>query len=573
MSLPDELQSPSSDPPARHKRWLYWTFAAVAWCVLVLLFDLAAMHAAPYPTSDQASVVLEGQSLAHGNVLLHRWSLSLDSFWTAEVPFYGVASLLIGLSRLQLTLVPAVIGACIVGVAVLIASHGRRRAGGIVAGATVVAVVGLPVHALARFMLVGGAHVGALLWALIAFYALRKGRWGAGVVVAACSLTLGMLGDLLTLAYGTAPIFVAGGLAMLRCRSLRSGLPAVVAAAGACLLALAIRAIATVIGTFSIGSANALATLRQADSNLRHVYSLAGNLLGARTAAYGTGGAPAWLSLTHLVAAVVIVVAVVLYLARLVVGLAGGPPHALAAEDAGSAESSPGELAAPTATGGRAGQRPVVWWQPEPSAWTLDDMLFAGVIGGTGSYVALSTTSNLAFARYLTAAVVFAVVLAARAVGRAWDDADGTYLRTAFAVAGVALIASFATGFAYTVTARVPPQPAVAFAGWLEAHHLTNGVGAYWASNIVTVSSGDDVHVRPVKAVGGKLRRYGRESTAAWYSGQEFTFIVYNRGQPAGGVSSKTATVACGPLAQTDTVDGYIVYVCVHPFTISPTPS
>jgi hypothetical protein len=517
----------------------------------VLLLDLAAMHAAPYPTSDQASVVLEGQSLAHGNVLLHRWSLSLDSFWTSEVPFYGVASLLVGLNRLQLTLVPAVIGACVVGAGVLIGSHGRRLAGGVVAGATVVVVLGLPVHALARFMLVGGAHVGALLWALIAFYALRNGRWGVGIVVAACSLALGMLGDLLTLAYGTAPVLVAGVFAMLRCRSVRTGLPAVTAAAGACLLALAIRALATVIGTFSIGGANALATLHQAESNLRHVYSLGGSLLGARTAAYGTGGAPAWLSGTHLVAAVVIVLAALLYLVRLVAGLAGGQAGA----------------------GGRPDRCPSAWWQPEPAAWTLDDMLFAGVIAGTGSYVALSTTSNLAFARYLTAAVVFAVVLAARAAGRAWDDCDGTRVRTAFAVAGAALIASFAAGFGYTVSARVPPQPAVAFAGWLEAHHLTNGVGAYWASNIVTVSSGDDVRVRPVKAIGGKLRRYGRESTGAWYSGEQFTFVVYNRGQPTGGVSSKTATAACGPLAETDAVDGYVVYVCVHPFTISPTPS
>ncbi len=553
---------PPPDSAKERKRWQLWIVAAVVWCALVLLLNVSAAHAAQFPTSDQASVVLEGQSLADGNLLLHRWSLSLDSFWTSEVPFYGVASLFVGVNRLELTLVPAAIGAFVVGVAILISADGRRRAAASLAGAAVLAFLALPVHALARFTLVGGAHVGALLWSLIAFYALRKGRWGIGVIVAALSLALGMLGDLLTVAYGTAPVLLAGVLAMLRCRSSRSGLPAVTAAVGAVFLARSIRALADLVGTFSIGGANALATRHQIVSNLRHMFTIGGALLGVHNA-YGTGGAPSWLQETHIAGAVLVVACALLYVVRLLAGLALGPSRALRPS---ATTTRPSDYAQPAL---QPGWRSTRWWQPEPSGWQVEDMLFVGAIGGIASYVMLASSNNLAFARYLTAAVVFLVVLAARTIGRGWDDAGGTKLRTGFTAAALALVVLFAADFTYTLTSRVSSQPAVAFARWLETRHLTNGVGAYWASNIVTVASGDAVHVRPVKAIDGKLRRYGRESTAAWYTGQEFSFVVYNRSQPAGGVSTKTAIAACGPLAETVTVDGYVVFVCLRPFTIS----
>ena len=68
---------------------------AAAVGLFVLLYAIG-VHAFA-PDSDGATVALQGQVMLHGNVLLHRWSLSLDSFWTVDALWYLVAVLFYGL--------------------------------------------------------------------------------------------------------------------------------------------------------------------------------------------------------------------------------------------------------------------------------------------------------------------------------------------------------------------------------------------------------------------------------------------------------------------------------------------
>jgi hypothetical protein len=480
------------------------------------------------------------------------------------VPFYALASLLFGVNRLELSLVPAALAASVIVVGILLAADGRRRAAGVVACLMVLAYLALPIHALARFFLSGGSHVGAVLWTLIAFYALRRGRWGIGVAIAACSLAVGMLGDLLTLAYGTAPLFLAGILEIVRSRTLRSGLPAVTAAAAAGVLTVVIRAIADAIGTFAIGRANRLATLHQAELNVRHLYGVGGELVGLHTAVFGSGGVPSWLAEVHVVGAVALIAAFLIYFIRLVAGVVAGGSAGPSSRRGVQTPS------APPGVGRSLADRLSRWWLPEASGSHMEDMLLLGSLGVVASYMALASTNNPDFARYLTAWVVFVVILAAREVSRAWEMVASKERRRGIALAGLAIGLCFTAGFGYTLTTPVGQPRAAAIAHWLEAHHLTNGVGAYWASNIVTVDSGGAVRVRPVAALGGTLRRYGRESSAAWYSGQKFSFVVYSTSAPAGGVTKATAAATCGQLAFTHSVDGYVVFVCRDPFSISP---
>src|ERR1700722_10838730 len=48
---------------------------------LVALFYVASVHSLA-GDSDGATVVLEGQAMSGGHVMLHGWALSLDSFWS-----------------------------------------------------------------------------------------------------------------------------------------------------------------------------------------------------------------------------------------------------------------------------------------------------------------------------------------------------------------------------------------------------------------------------------------------------------------------------------------------------------
>jgi hypothetical protein len=503
--------------------------------------------------SDGASLVLEGQSVGHGHLVLQGWALSLDSFWTSEVPLYALGYLLVGVDPLLLRVVPVVLAAAAVVLGVVLARDGARRGAAVAATVTVGALLAFPTHTMTLYFLLGGAHVGALVCSLVAVVALRRHRWGVGAVVAVVSLTLGMLGDLQTVAYGTAPIFVAGLVAMARRRSVRGGaLPAVVALAsvGAAVL---IRGLTAAAGAFSIGSANPVADRHEIVDNVRDLGDLGGSLLGTNSDNFGTGGTPGWLADVHVVGAVVVVAALALALARLVVGVIGG--------------ERPAPALAPGTGGG--GAR---WWRSEPSSWPVDDMLALATLGALGSYLGLTIFDNSAFTRYLTASVVMASILAGRVVARAWSRAGIAPIRRGIGVVGAIVALSFAAGFGYTLSVPGPVHGPTLLGGWLQDHHLTSGVGAYWSSSITTVESHGRVAVRPVIAdPAGQLVRYDRETTTAWYTGRHFDFLVYQPGAPWDDVDASTAQLTWGPAAATYQAYGYEILVWAHPFTVPAT--
>ena len=123
---------------------------------------------------------------------------------------------------------------------------------------------------------------------------------------------------------------------------------------------------------------------------------------------------------------------------------------------------------------------------------------------------------------------------------------------------------------AFNVTAAVPPAPYDALGQFLESHHLDRGIGDYWSASITTVATSGSVAVRPVVADGaGHLVRYERQSTATWYEGQSFQFLVYDSAVPWGGVSSASATATFGPALHTYDVGTYRVLVWSQPLSVS----
>ena len=135
--------------------------------------------------------------------------------------------------------------------------------------------------------------------------------------------------------------------------------------------------------------------------------------------------------------------------------------------------------------------------------------------------------------------------------------------------APVAVVAALTASFAITLTAPTQPSPAEGLVAFLEAHHLDHGIGDYWSSSITTVTSDGAVTVRPVVTdPRGRVVRYERQSTAAWYTGQRFEFLVIGTAAPPN-VSVATAAATFGPPARQYTVGSYQVLVWSHPLTVS----
>lgn len=109
-------------------------------------------------------------------------------------------------------------------------------------------------------------------------------------------------------------------------------------------------------------------------------------------------------------------------------------------------------------------------------------------------------------------------------------------------------------------------------AAWLEAHNLRNGIGEYWAASITTVESSGAVTVRPVSsAADGKLQRTMNQSSASWYEGQRFQFLVYVTPQ-FDDVDLQSATRTWGDPAHVYVVGRYRVVVWRRPVSVVPFP-
>jgi hypothetical protein len=511
--------------------------------------------------------------MSAGNLALHGWAISLDSFWTLDVLFYALVIRIGGLRPDLLNLVPALIAATVVVLGAALAREGRSGTAGIVAVATVVALVALASPDLAYFLLQGPWHIGTTLAALAAFATLaRPGsgwRWLAGVVL----LAAGVLGDVMIVTFGLVPLIVSGVAAMLRCRNWRAGMWTILAAPAGAALALGTRVVAQAIGTFTLVNRNVPIRYHQLVENL-------GNLANRLPGLFGVGTIPQTVPDGALGFQVARVAGLAAVLAAVLVGIA----RLLAGAALGRAPAGPA------------------------GSWRLDDLLVTGIVADIVTFVWGAGSNNTDYAKYLTPAILLGAVLAGRYAGRLAQrvvparhgltpapaaaapiqagespllprraHAAARGIRRGYSPAARILLAGsvvlagvYAAQVGVELAGPVAAQPARQLSAFLVAHHLDRGVGDYWSSTIVTVESSGEVAVRPVTtAPDGGLRRYERQSPESWYSGQRFDFFVYDLAKPWRNVNYRTAVATWGAPAREYPVGTYRVLVWSKPFTVS----
>lgn len=539
--------------PAWRSGWLVVAAVVAATTALVAWFYLLDVHAnGPVVNSDGATVVLEGHAIASGNVLLHGWILSLDSWWSLDAAWNALGVALVGIRPVLLFGIPAVICALTVVVGAALASSGYRRGAAAAAVAVVVTLLALPAHAMVTMWLVNPSHQSTALVALVAFAGASRGRWGWPWAVAVAAMTVGLLGDLETVAYSVVPVALAGVAAALRRRRWAAGTPALTAAAASVLLAAAVREVTAHLGAFALGPTNPHAPLNQMRLNALDVPGGIAQLLGVGTSAFGPSGVPSDVEAFHVAGLVAVAVAVVAAAVLMVRGVLGR-------------EAGRSRLLRPDPTG-------------RDEAWRLDDMLLIASTGPVVTYLVQALVISPAYLRYLTASVVFAAVLAGRMLARflhrraerevrglATRRRGAAAARAVALVAGVAVVAAFATGGAMQAAQPSEAQTAAGLVSFLEAHHLHSGVGDYWSASITTVESSGHVKVRPVvEAPDGRLAAYDKGPQRSWLSGVPVRFVVFHAPVGYNGVSVASSTATWGPPAHTYRVGNYEVVVWRH---------
>jgi hypothetical protein len=512
--------------PASHAASVPAWARRLAWPVLfagagLALFAAYLRQSQTVPVnSDGGSFALQAWDMLHGNVLLHGWTTADLTFYTTELPQYALVELARGLNADVIHVAGAMSYTLLVlGAALLARGHAGGREGVVrmlIAGGIMLAPsLGTGSHTL----LSSADHTGTQVPMLVIWLIMDRTRPRVWVpVLVTVLLAWAQVGDPLVLYEGAIPLVIVCAIRVYRRRgSLRENWYELSLAAGAIVSAgvafLALKLIHQ-LGGFAV---------RPPSAALTHIAHLPANvwvavqsvlvLFGADFSGQ-PNGTRIGIALVHLAGV------------------------ALAAWAAGRAVR-------------RFGRQDLV---VQVLTVTLIVLLVAYILRGNPNVVGS--------AHEIAGVLPVGAVLAGRLLA-------GTLARGRLLVLALALVLVCYTGIeVHNTVQQRPSDPNTQVAAWLQAHHLTYGLGDYWNASAITLDSGNQVQVRYVSRVGDKLLIRPWETKNSWFdrTQHDATFLVTpgpanvcSPGTPAGWEAAAKATF--GPPSGVYRVDGFIVLV------------
>jgi hypothetical protein len=489
--------------------------------------------------SDGAGNALQAWQMLHGNPLLRGWVLSDVSFYTTELPQYMLVELVHGLNQGVIHIAAAMTYTLAIAFAALLAAARATGRAAAVLGVCIAAGIMLaPQLSTGILVLLSSPdHIGTSVPVMLAWLILDRARprWYVPVVV---SLLLGWAAVADSLILYVAVIPLAGVCAirvvqaMIRHRaSLASQWHEISLAVGAIVAVAASRLALRLIAAYGGFSSPAPKTNVASLSHILH-YNMpvvAHGLLmlfGADFIDFPVNG----FLVLHLVGVLLAVAGIV-----------------------------------------------VTLWRFLRDRDLVSQLLLAGIVINLAIFLLSMSVSWLPTMREIDVVLPFSAALAGRQLGP--RVASLARPAATWATAVLALVcAGYLAGLGREIVQPVPPTPAQRLAAWLETYHLTNGVSGYWESNVVTLTSGNQVRVRLVQTGHGLFTLGGsaasvltpgvREDDSAWYDPARATvnFVLLYPGSAVfpGFTDRAVALATFGKPARTYRVDGFTVLVWPH---------
>jgi len=151
-------------------------------------------------------------------------------------------------------------------------------------------------------------------------------------------------------------------------------------------------------------------------------------------------------------------------------------------------------------------------------------VLLAGIVINLAAYLAGTHAAALGNTREIAAVLPFTAALAGRLLGPrllglrlAGGAVAGGGVARRFAPALVVVLLAYLAGLGLAASNPAAPPHAQQLASWLEAHHLSAGLSGFWPSNVVTLTTGERVTIRPVEVDGGRVYPFSDLQQADWY--------------------------------------------------------
>lgn len=564
-------------PPGRAWRWAR---TAVFLLILVVLFTAYLRLSKTYPeNSDEANILLMASDLAHGNLYLSGWNVSDVPFITTELPEIALLVKLFGLHLNTAHVAAALTYTVVVAISMLLSSGKNRccfgRADGersrfpLVRMAIALAILLAPQPGVGVFVMIFSVgHIGSaapvmLTWLLLdrcwplgdATARAPRRLWFLPVTVGAL-LAWALMADPLLLVIAICPVLVVGALRVV------PDLTTAIQNGGG--LRRIGRALADRWLEWSLAAAAALACLvAWCGGRLLHAaggytqqpvpftFDPVSTWYGhARVAAHG---------LLEMFGAFSVPGTAINYL---------GPGNYVAAPSlSGFAEAVATTRLACVALA-ILGACTIARRFFRRDVDLVSQLLLVGIAANLLAYIPSSLADHTALnAREFAPVLPFAAVVAARALG----DRLGVLItgNRVIAVSLTALFAWYCGGLAHQAAAPAAPNPFARLEAFLKQHHLTDGIGGYWNSSVITVDTGGAITIRAVTQ--GCLQPYAWESRPAWYDPARDTarFVLesggtgyFSRWQASPAALRQLDTLLPGARRVTlDPGEGYQVYV------------
>ena len=500
--------------------WILGVIAAFA-CYLQLSRTRAV-------NSDGADQALQAWDMLHGNLLLRGWSLGDVSYYTTEVPQYALVEFVRGLNQDVVHVAAAMTYTLAVLLAALLAKSTSTGRQAVVRVLIAVGIMLAPQLASGvNILLSSPDHIGTSVPVMTVWLILDRARshWYIPVIAGAL-LGWAAVADTIVILIGVLPLAGVSAIRVLRATAIERkplasqwyelalGAAALLGAAAAM---LALRIIHASGGFYMPAPLTGIAHGALLLHNLRiagqGLLVLAGaNFLGLRL----TGST----------------IFAMLHLAGVALAAAG---TCLAA------------------------------WRFPRDRDRVAQLLVAGVAINLAAYVLSTRAGTVTQVREIAPVLPLSAALAGRLLG---GPVLAGRLRSALLVPLlVVVLLGYLLGLAGELS-----QPSVAaqdqqITSWLAARHLHTGLSGYWESNVVTLTSGDQVQIRLVNVSDrrGRLVPSSYEGKAEWYDPHRNTanFVVLFPGTAEyHGFTEEWAVLATfGKPARTYHVGSYTVLV------------
>jgi hypothetical protein len=463
---------PGSPGLRRALRTIRWPVGLAGAVVLLFWAYLQVSRTQPV-SSDGASQALQAWEMLHGNPLLRGWTLTDVSFYTTELPEYMLVEAVRGLRADVLHVSAAISYALLVLTGGLLARGRATGREGVLRMLIAAGIMVAPQLGPGVFILVFQPdHIGTQVPLLATWLVLDRAprTWWTPVVVGVM-LAWVEVADRLVLLIGAVPLAAVCAVRayqalVQRQEGLRAAwfdLSLVAAAAASAVVSLAADKLISQHGGYTV--LPVASDLAPASAVPKHAWLAVQGAFGLYGAdLFGMSfGLKAGIALLHLVGLALAAWALGAVLRRF-----------FRCED------------------------------------LIAQVLTVAICVNLAAYVVSVIPSTYWSTRELACVLPAGAVLAGRVLaGR---------FRAARLVPAMALVlAGYLAALGYT--AAQPPVPAVGqdLAGWLAAHHLSDGLSSYGLANATTLASGGAVAVRPVTWYGTHASALAYESDQAWY--------------------------------------------------------